>query len=330
LAFAFKMDDPHLLAPLAPFEGRTPDAPSWFNRALAQHPERSFVEVEGARVETLAWGERGRPGLLLLHGNGAHADWYSFIAPFLARTHRVVTLSWSGMGQSDWRQSYSSDQFVREAVAVMHATGLFEAGPPIVVGHSFGGRIAIGVAATHGENLAGAVIVDPPVFAPQHLKEKPPRQAPRSHRIYPSLAAGLARFRLAPAQPCDNLFILDYIARRSLLEVALHEVAPHAEAAPGCATGWTWRFDPFLWASLRHTNPMPQIRAAACPLALIRGGRSRLMKKEDAAHMMSALPQNAPYIEVPEADHHVMIDQPLAFVAAIETLLAAWPAAAPR
>jgi pimeloyl-ACP methyl ester carboxylesterase len=35
----------------------------------------------------------------------------------------------------------------------------------------------------------------------------------------------------------------------------------------------------------------------------------------------------APYIEIPEADHHVMIDQPLAFVAALRALLAAWPAA---
>jgi pimeloyl-ACP methyl ester carboxylesterase len=324
LAFAFSMDDPHLLAPLAPFAGHVPEAPPWFGQVLAQLPERSFVEVEGARIETLTWGERGRPGLLLLHGNGAHAGWYSFIAPFLARTHRVVTLSWSGMGRSDWRPSYSSDLFVREAVAVMQATGLFEAGPPVVVGHSFGGRIAIGLAAAHGESLAGAVIVDPPVFSPQNLKEKAQRQAPRPHRIYPSLAAALARFRLAPAQPCDNLFILDHIARGSL-----HEVAD-AQGASGGATGWTWRFDPFLWGSLRHTNPMPLIRAAACPLALIRGGRSRLMKKDDAAHMMSALPQSAPYIEVPEADHHVMIDQPLAFVAAIETLLAGWPPAARR
>ncbi len=81
-----------------------PDAPAWFKRALARLPERTFVEVDGARIETLIWGERGRPGLLLLHGNGAHADWYSFIAPFLARMHRVVTLSWSGMGGSDWRE----------------------------------------------------------------------------------------------------------------------------------------------------------------------------------------------------------------------------------
>jgi pimeloyl-ACP methyl ester carboxylesterase len=31
-----------------------------------------------------------------------------------------------------------------------------------------------------------------------------------------------------------------------------------------------------------------------------------------------------PFIEIPEARHHVMLDQPLAFVAALRTLLQEW------
>src|SRR5580658_4256675 len=78
------------MAPLAAFRGQMPPAPAWFERAVAKEPERSFVEVEAARVETLAWGERGKPGLVFLHGGAAHADWWSFIAPFFARERRVV------------------------------------------------------------------------------------------------------------------------------------------------------------------------------------------------------------------------------------------------
>ncbi len=324
------MDDSQIQAPLAPFTGEIPERAAWFAWALAQAPQRSFVNVEGARIETLIWGEAGRPGLLFLHGFGAHADWYSFIAPFLAARHRVVALSWSGMGASEWREAYSIEQFGREALEVAAAAGLFEASlPPIVVGHSFGGRIAIGLAADHGEKFSAAIIVDPPVFAPKsleerNLKKRPPRREPRPHRVYPTLAAALAHFRLAPAQPCDNLFILDHIARLSLREVP---------AAAGEGREWTWRFDPALGLHLKHRNPMPLIRAARCPLALVRGRRSRLMRSEDAAHMMGALPEGAPYVEVPEADHHVMLDQPLAFVAAIEALLATrpatWPVASP-
>jgi pimeloyl-ACP methyl ester carboxylesterase len=60
-------------------------------------------------------------------------------------------------------------------------------------------------------------------------------------------------------------------------------------------------------------------------VALIRGGASKLMRAEDAAYMTSLLAPDAPYLEIPEADHHVMVDQPLAFVAGLEGLLAGWP-----
>jgi pimeloyl-ACP methyl ester carboxylesterase len=92
------------MAPLAAYEGQEPLAPAWFKKAIAHEPERTFVEIEGARVETLAWGERGKPGLILLHGGAAHADWWSFIAPFFAHERRVVAPTFTGMGRSDWRE----------------------------------------------------------------------------------------------------------------------------------------------------------------------------------------------------------------------------------
>jgi len=91
------------------------------------------VRVQGTPIETLAWGRRGDPGLLLLHGNGAHADWYSFIGPLLKTGRRVVALSFSGAGGSGWRTQYSVAQWADEALAVAEATGLFSAAVPPVV-----------------------------------------------------------------------------------------------------------------------------------------------------------------------------------------------------
>ncbi len=313
------MNDPHLTAPLAPFDGERPEAPEWLARALRQEPERRFVTVEGAKIETLIWEpaeKPTKPGLMLLHGNGAHADWWSFLAPYLARDRRVVALSWSGMGGSDWREAYSLTQFEREPIEVAAATGLAEHGPPLLVAHSFGGRIALSLLANNPEPFGAAVIVDPPVFAPDRpTKPGPGDSEPKPHRIYPTLAAALARFRFLPAQPCANLYIADHIARLSLREV------PEG--------GWTWRFDPFLWRNMKRRDPAIDIRAAQRPLALVRGGASRLMRAEDAAFMMSLLPEGSPFVEIPEADHHVMIDQPLAFIAALEALLTSWPKGRP-
>ena len=306
------------MAPLAAFRGQKPPAPHWFERVTAIEPERTFVTVDGAKVETLAWGERGKPGLILLHGGAAHGDWWSFIAPFFAGERRVVAPSFSGMGRSDWRESDNFRLFVREARETGRAAGAYDFGSPVVVGHSFGGRIAIGLAHDFGDELAAAVMVDPPFFAPQNQRSPaPPRPTSREHSVRPSLEAIIARFRLAPPQACDNLYILDFIARRSAKE------AVDADGKPG----WSLSFDPHFWEKFGRLDAFELLKGVRAPLAVIRGAKSQLFQAEDAAYLRSVVPPNSPYVEIPEAEHHVMIDQPLAFVAGLRALLAAWPAA---
>jgi pimeloyl-ACP methyl ester carboxylesterase len=41
--------------------------------------------------------------------------------------------------------------------------------------------------------------------------------------------------------------------------------------------------------------------------------------------MLGLMPKDMPKVVIPDADHHVMLDQPLAFVAAIRALLEVWP-----
>jgi len=105
---------PEMASPLASFGGASPPCPTWFSAALARAPERALVPVLGADIELLTWGAVGKPGLIFVHGNSAHADWWSFIAPFLAGDYRVAALSLSGMGGSDWRETYSFETFAAE------------------------------------------------------------------------------------------------------------------------------------------------------------------------------------------------------------------------
>jgi hypothetical protein len=37
------------------------------------------------------------------------------------------------------------------------------------------------------------------------------------------------------------------------------------------------------------------------------------------------IPASAPRVALPDSEHHVMVDQPLALVAAMRTILATWP-----
>jgi len=302
----------HLRAPLAPLKGARPDAPEWFKSALSLEPERFSIAVDGARIETLAWGERGKPGLLFLHGNGAHADWWSFIAPFFTADFRVAAISWSGMGGSDHRPHYRLDTFVAEAFAGAEAAGLFESpAKPLAVAHSFGGFPLAAMAQAAGERLRGAVIVDSPACLPPGAlsnRARPPVSERRAHRVYPTLAEALARFRLAPEQPCAHLFIADFIARAALREVD---------------GGWSWKFDPAMWAEFELGTP-PDLAQAKCPVAVVWGDRSKLMPPDTRALLAELAIPHVPAITIPDAAHHVMIDQPLAFVSVLRTLFETW------
>ncbi len=46
--------------------------------------------------------------------------------------------------------------------------------------------------------------------------------------------------------------------------------------------------------------------------------------------MFNLLGRAAPVVEIPQAQHHVMLDQPLALVAALRALLADWEHSDPR
>jgi len=54
------------------------------------------------------------------------------------------------------------------------------------------------------------------------------------------------------------------------------------------------------------------------------GEKSALVSRETASYMSSLMGPRAPVVEVPEARHHVMLDQPLGFIAALRMLLNSW------
>jgi pimeloyl-ACP methyl ester carboxylesterase len=326
---------PEVRAPLAPFGGEEPPAPEWFKWAIAQEPERTLVTSHGTKLEALTWGERGKPGLLLAHGNSAHADWWSFIAPYLAKDYRVTSMSLAGMGDSEWRQKYRFHDFADDAEAVSRATGLYEGGrKPIYVGHSFGGGQVFFTAARYPGHMHAAILVDtgfggPP---PEVLAERQKRNellanipsADRPSRVYATLAEALARFRLMPPQPAENHYILDFIARRSLKRAPL----PNGEKGPdGSGEGWTWKFDPNMWEKLDRSDGVMlggEIPRLTVPAVHLYGDKSRIIGRR-AAGEPTFLGGNVDEIEIPDSHHHVMIDQPLALVAALRSVLATWP-----
>lgn len=288
------------------------EAPRWFREAVATPHRSGFVEVEGCPIHYLAWGEGGRPGIVLVHGGAAHAHWWSFLAPLLMREYRVVALDLSGHGESGRREAYPRDTWAREVMAVAAHAG-FER-PPILVGHSMGGFVCITAASLFGDRLAGCVILDSPVRRPDPEAEEGARgRAFRNPKTYPSAEEALHHYRLVPEQPCENAYLLDHIARHSL----------HRTEA-----GWTWKFDPEIFRRFMPRAIHEILPTVRCRVALFRAEYG-LVTPDIGAYMYELLDRNAPVVEIPQAHHHLMLDQPLALVAALRAILADWEHSVP-
>ncbi len=289
------------------------DAPAWFQDALAAPRRERSVEVQGAPVRYFSWGEQGRPGIVFIHGGAAHAHWWSFVAPLFAHQWHAVALDLTGHGDSGRRDRYAHEIWAEEVMAVADDAGF--PGPPVVVGHSLGGLVAIQTAATYGDALAGAVIVDSPVRRPDPESQARARgQVFRNPGVYPDLETALARFKLVPPQPVEHPWIVDHVARYSLRQTD---------------RGWTWKFDPHLFT---HTmiSMRDQLQAVKCRVALFRGELSAVVPADTAEYMYELLERNAPVVSIPEARHHLFLDQPIAFVAALRTLLRDWEHSVPK
>jgi pimeloyl-ACP methyl ester carboxylesterase len=295
---------------LAGFGGERPPSAAWFLEALAIAPERSRFEVEGASIELLTWGKTGDPGLLFLHGGGAHADWWSFIAPFFSDRFRCAAFSWSGMGGSEWRDRYSIPLYGQEALRAIQVAGLDVAGPPTVIAHSFGGHTLLHLAADHGARIRGGILVDS--LVPRRRPGRSLRSTPL--RRYASHAEALARFRFVPPQSSERLEIVDHIARGSIRELPATETT---------ATEWSWRADHAFWDKFEAFNPDELVERVEVPIALIYGEQSVVVNAQGIAQMEARLPYCVASAAIPHAQHHIMVDQPIALISALRVAISA-------
>ncbi len=292
----------------APIDHIHPDAPEWFRKALAAPYRDRTVTVEGCPIHYLHWEQPGKPGLLLVHGGGAHAHWWRFLAPFFTDHYSVAAIDLSGAGDSGRREAYSGDLFSAELMGVCRDAGFNDM--PIIVGHSFGGFVTLHTTALYGKELTGVVLVDSPVRPPDYQWQRDRKRAPiRPKKIYPDFDTILERFRLMPPQECDNDYLVDYIGR--------HSVTPEEG-------GWTWKFDDQLFGKFRFGDMREELKSIPCRVGVLYGDRSQLFTQDIADYMFEMLDSSVPFVAIPEADHHVFLDQPLPFVAALRTLLAEW------
>jgi pimeloyl-ACP methyl ester carboxylesterase len=290
------------------------EAPPWFDHGLAHPGTSGDTIVDGARIHYETWGEAGAPGVVLIHGSNAHLQWWRFVAPYLARKYRVAALDLSGNGDSDHRDHYSGEQLAAEVWAVCEAAQLGER--PFVVGHSFGGFVALQTAHYHGDRLGGVIFNDFTVRPPEDYvewglrAEREGRTEPRRLRVYDDLETAVGRFRLMPEQPIRHPGVHRWLAEQSLKQVD---------------GGWTWKFDPNLFEHLEMgRDQRDRFAGLACRSGVILGEHSADDGARSGPYMREITNGILPILTIPHTHHHMMFEEPLALTMAIEGLVDAW------
>lgn len=279
-------------------------APGWFSEAIAHAPEHVDVPVHGVNIHARVWGDRSRPGLVLVHGGSAHSGWWDHIAPLLANSHRVVAVDLSGHGDSGRRDVYNMVTWGQEVMAVAAAQ---VDGPPMVIGHSMGGGVALAAAAEHPEIVEALIVIDTPLD-PRQLERDGMRPALRPPRVYDVFEDAVARFRTIPEQSVVLPYVGRHVAEQSLKQVE---------------GGWTWKYDPNFFNQTRAHSMRDMLANLQCPSVCFRA-EFGVVTTQMVEGLREFVGNRIPVVELPQSGHHPMLDRPLTLVAAISTALGIW------
>lgn len=126
-------------------------------RAEARNPPvGQFVRVGGVDIHAVVLGDAG-PWVVLIHGaSGNVLDWTFSFADRLSRRYRVVVFDRPGLGYSDRAYSGLGGLFdgraespADQAALLSRAASELGVTEPILVGHSYGGSVAMAWALDH-------------------------------------------------------------------------------------------------------------------------------------------------------------------------------------
>jgi pimeloyl-ACP methyl ester carboxylesterase len=272
-----------------------------------------FLSNNGLRLQCYEWGDPAAPPVLLLHGGCAHSRWWDSLAEALRDAYRVIALDLRGHGNSAHADppAYRIADYADDVATCIDALALT---PTILIGHSMGGLVAAAYAGRAPERLTALVIVDSQVRISTATARYMTRLRHFPQPMYRDHDTAMRRFRLLPTQTNAAPTLLAHVATHAMQQL------PDGR--------WTLRFDR---ASLSHPEPhdwLPPLQHLRCPILLVRGAHSTLLPHDKFATLLAALP-HAEGVEIPDAHHHVMLDNPPAFARAVRAFLDRLPGSRP-
>ena len=127
-------------------------------------PTEGWLNTSQLRMHYLDWGplaqvprEQGKV-VLALHGLASSCHWYDLVMPYLADKYHCIAPDQRGHGKTDQPATgYGWDTVARDVVEAMDQLGLQRAA---LLGHSWGGYVALSVAARYPDRVSKLALID--------------------------------------------------------------------------------------------------------------------------------------------------------------------------
>lgn len=145
------------------------------------------------------WGDPDAPPVVCLHGVQAHGRRFRRLAEErLAHRFRVLAPDLRGHGRSSWEPPWTLAQHVEDILESLEAAGVERA---TVVGHSFGGRLALELTAVGFVDRS--ILLDPAVWVPPPIALERAERELRDRSFATEDEARAERATLSPLAPAE-------------------------------------------------------------------------------------------------------------------------------
>jgi len=290
---------------------------SW-SIARAHPPRGRRIEIGGLRHHVVdlepADGDGGGLPLVLLHGAGCNLeDMRLALGERLAARHRVILIDRPGAGWSESGGRALSSPAAQAAVLrdILDRLGVARA---VLVGHSWGGALALAFALDHPQRTAGIALLAPPTHA--HLRRMTRLYRPLAAPVFGRLFAHTLALPLAAA--AFDTGIRAAFAPQAMPGRYLKDSAVFLLLQP-----------PAFLANARDmadlhgflTRQSPRYRELAVPTVIVQGDCDGIVPIEKHAEALAAVAPHAKLVVLTGVGHMPHHAAPERVVAEIEELV---------
>jgi pimeloyl-ACP methyl ester carboxylesterase len=235
----------------------------------ASDPRDCFYDSQDLRLHYTDWGNEAAPPIILLHGGRDHGRSWDRIARALQPHFHVMAPDLRGHGDSEWAKG-SSYSLADHVYDLTHLVGAGR--NAVLVGHSFGGMIALAFAGTYPDRVSRLAVLDGAFLPTVPSGPIDARMAEWIAELDKVSTSQPRRFRTVEEAAERMSAHNSRLTSEQALHLARHAVRQNADGS------LSWKYDPYQQARAPYRLSRDDYTALwsriNCPILLLCGSES--------------------------------------------------------